>query len=301
MKSSAPKAIEKVRIRGRALRPYVVFALSLGVAGTLVLILYLASTSLPYFAASPVNDARFAALNQCLLEKLAGNSVGYAVCADGRCAAAYDGSQVAICHADRPAQLHQTAGVSLASFDFAGNLWLSTGRTDAQAPGLWLISPEGALQRRGELSALALVGHREGVVTLEASGALLSMDDTGKVLAAGQLPAAPVGAVHLTVDASGERLALMAGQGIFLYEARSLKQTFSGQPCPVEFLWWRPAAPALLVSCGPKASWALELDAATGQTESAQAPRSKPSVLLPRAALYVQDCHHLPCSAPPPD
>jgi hypothetical protein len=88
--------------------------------------------------------------------------------------------------------------------------------------------------------------------------------------------------------------------GLFVYDAQRLLPILAEAPCVVEFLWWRKEGHLALLSCGPEASWALELDVDTGVREAAPNFKRTPSELVPNRGFYVQECEHLPCTATSP-
>lgn len=288
-------------------RPAFTLAISLGTAAALGLVLYVASTSLPYLASAATADPRFGSLNQCLLETLAGPRVGFAVSADGARAASFGAGAVAVC-ARAEADGGMAAGRKLAlkgvvsaAFDFDGNLWLAASGEAGGDPQLWRLAPEGGEPvRLGAFSPLALVGHARGVAAVDGAGRLVSLAAGGEALGFHQLPGVPAGGVHLAVNADGTLIAVAAGTGLFVLRAAGLELLRAEAPCRVEFAWWLQEPGRVLVACGPQGSWALSVQVATGEQEAApDQPRIR-SVLLPRLGAYVQDCDHLPCTAPAP-
>ncbi len=280
---------------------------SLVTAATLGVVVYLASTSLPFMAASPTTDPVFGELNQCLLEAVPGPRVGFAVSSDGARAVAYGGAGLALCARDAAVDAGTRAsprrfdvpGVTGAAFDFDDNLWVSTERERKGDPQLWRLG--GARPERvGDFAPIALAGHARGVVALDATGRLVSLSPTGAALGAANLPSAPNLGAQLAVNADGSLVAVVAGTGLFVFRAGDLSAVLAEGPCEVEFLWWLPDPTRAVVACGPKASWALELQVGSTQRETAPAKDRIQAALVPRLGRYVQPCEHLPCSAPAP-
>jgi hypothetical protein len=300
----APKAWAK----RAATRPALTLAVTVGTAATLGVVVYLASTSLPFLATTPTTDPVFGELNQCLLDAAQGARVGFAVSADATRAAGYTGAQLAVCakRAASPdggaladARVFAFPGVTGAAFDFDGTLWLSTEREGEGDPRLWRLGPA-APERVGDFAPIALAGHAKGVAALDASGRLVSLAADGSALGVAQLPAPPAFGAQLAANADGSLVAVVAGTGLFVYRTADLTQVFAEGPCEVEYLWWEKDPAHALVSCGPKASWALEVDFPAGQREAAPAKERVQSTLVPKQGGYVQACDHLPCSAPSP-
>ncbi|MFP2902293.1 hypothetical protein [Corallococcus sp. 4LFB] len=77
------------------------WTLTLVIAASLGLLLYVATTSLPYLIASPAGDAHLGALNDCLARQLKGATrLGWAVAPDASRAAVFGPRVVAVCGED---------------------------------------------------------------------------------------------------------------------------------------------------------------------------------------------------------
>src|SRR5439155_15591366 len=108
-------------------------ALSLATVAALGMIIYLASSSLPYLLSSANTDVTFGAMNLCASDLLREPRLGFAVAADASKEAAYSGNKIAVCArpADGGTPLRSEvalAGVAAAAFDFDGTLWAAIGR-----------------------------------------------------------------------------------------------------------------------------------------------------------------------------
>ncbi len=291
-----------------------VLAASLLTAGALALVVYLASTSLPYLVTAPTTDPGFGKLNACLLQALPVGRLGYAVSPDGQHAAAFAGNTLVVCETqpsgEPTARTLPLSGARDAAYDFTNTLWVATepmepaadaGASPPPAAGLWRIARnETHPVRVGDVAPISLAGHAQGVVVLEASGRLFSLSGADEVTGHAALPGPPTGDVQLTVDVEGERVALIAGRGVFAYRALDLRPLRAEGPCEAEYLWWSTEPGKAIVACGPKESWALTLQVDTGEREAAPPRTRVRSTLAQRAKRYVQSCEQLPCSAPAP-
>ena len=283
--------------RQRLERPLLTFLLSLVIAVCLGVVVYLVTSALPYMAASPTTDPNFGNQNHCLLTALPADRTGFA--AFGVEALAYSGSRLARCGEKGPARTLEVTGVTHASFDWKGALWYSRRAEPDQPPELWRWA-EARPERAGEVTPVALVGTAFGVVTIDAAGRLVSLDGEKTVLGVAQLPKTPPSDVQLTVSADGARVAVVTSGGLFVYDAQRLGQILGEAPCSVEFLWWRKDGHRVLLSCGPEASWALDLNVDSAEREAAPKFARTRSELVPSRGLYVQECEHLPCTASSP-
>jgi hypothetical protein len=283
------------------LKPRFLFVLSLGTAAALAMMLYLASTSLPYLATSPTTDPNFGVLNQCLMTALGEPRVGFAVAADGTRAMTYGNEAIALCAqtADggiAPPRVQPLTGVTGATFDHLGTLWLAT-----QEGALWRLGPaDEKATSVGDFAPIALAGHAQGVAGVDASGRVVSLVPSGAVLGVAQLPAPPTAGAAVASNVDGSLVAVTAGTGLFVYRTKDLSLVRAEGPCDVEFLWWLPQPGQALVACGPSASWALILDVESGRHEAAPGGERVRSSLVPGLKNYVQACEHLPCTAPSP-
>ena len=278
-------------------RPLLTFLLSLAMAVVVGVVVYVVTSTLPYLATSPTTDPNFGNQNHCLLTALPADRTGFAVF--GTQAVAFSGTRLARCVDQSPAHVYDITGVIRASFDWKGALWFSRRAETNTPPQLWRLA-DAKPEQIGEVTPIALVGTAFGVVTIDSQGRLVSLDDQRTVLGVAQLPAAPPEEVQLTVSADGERVAIVTSGGLFVYEAQRLSKILGEAPCEVEFLWWRKEGHRALVSCGPDADWALELDVNSGERETAPKFKRTWSQLVPTRGLYVQECEHLPCTATSP-
>lgn len=278
-------------------RPLLTFLLSLALAAVLGVVVYVVTSALPYLATSPTTDPTFGNQNHCLLAALPTDRTGFA--AFGEEAAAYSGARLARCSAQGPATVYEVTGITRASFDWKAALWFARRAQTGEAE-LWRVTIGGNPERIGEVSPVGLVGTDFGVVTIDAQGRLVSLDSERTVLGVAQLPTAPPEELQLTVSADGQRVAVVTSGGLFVFDAMRLGNVLAEAPCEVEFLWWKKEGHRALVSCGPEASWALELDVNTGARETAPKLQRVQSQLVPTRGLYVQECEHLPCTASPP-
>lgn len=280
----------KKRLEG----PLVTFLLSLAMAVVVGVVVYVVTSALPYLAASPTTDPNFGNQNHCLLTALPTGRTGFAVFDTE--AVAYSGSRLARCGPSGPARVFDVTGITHAAFDAKGALWYSRG---AEPNELWRLAGEKP-ERIADVAPVALVGTAFGVVTIDAAGRLASIDSERTVLGVAQLPKPPPNDVQLTASADGERVAVVTGGGLFVYDAQRLQQILAEAPCEVEYLWWRKEEHRALVQCGPDAEWALDLDVNTGNRETAPKLTRAPSQLVAKRGLYVQECEHLPCTASSP-
>ncbi len=281
----------------RLQRPLLPFLLSLAIAGALGVVVYVVTSALPYFAVTPTTDPNFGHQNSCLLTALPADRTGFAVF--GMQAVAYSGSRLALCSDQGPASFYEVTGITRASFDLKGELWFSRRAETNTPPELWRLA-EGKVERVAEVTPVGLVGTAFGVVTIDAQGRLVALDSQRTVLAVAQLPAVPPEEVQLTVSGDGQRVAVVTGGGLFVYDAQRLTKILGEAPCGVEFLWWRKEGHRAVLSCGPEGEWAIELDVNTGGRETAPRLQRTQSVLVPGRGLYVQECEHLPCTASSP-
>lgn len=259
-------------------------------------ILYLSVTSLPFLAISPTSDATFGALNECLLRE-APQRVGFTTGRDARRAAAWTTDVVALCAEGTPPRTWRLPGATVGAFSAHHVLWLSARGADAGPSGLFRLD-SGQPRLVGDITAQALTGTAAGVVALEASGRLTSLDDDGRVLAVYDVP--PAGEATLTSSGDGERVAVQFGGGLFAFDARTLTPLLAEAPCGVEALWWLRGGHHVRLTCGPDASWALDVDVDTGAREAAPQRTRAPSTLIGPEGPWVQPCDVLPCTAPEP-
>ncbi|XXF77426.1 hypothetical protein P2318_30895 [Myxococcaceae bacterium GXIMD 01537] len=255
------------------------------------LLLAVASSSLPYLLVSPSTDPNLGALNDCLSRRLPGSRLGWAVSADGARAAAHGPSGLAVCGPGAAGFFHATPGVLALAFDGAGRLWLSQGGR------LLRETAAGAFTPVGDFAPVALAGHADGVLALDARGQLLSVAPEGAVRAEVTLPARGGG---LSVGPGGSLAAVVLEGGVLAYEAAALVPVRAASPCQVEALWWLDADSVLLGCGGAGGGLALTLNLRTGEWDAAPRASRRASLRLPARPLYVEDCDGLPCTAPSP-
>ncbi|NOK11117.1 hypothetical protein [Corallococcus exercitus] len=274
------------------------WTLTLVIAASLGLLLYVATTSLPYLIASPAGDAHLGALNDCLARQLEGATrLGWAVAPDASRAAVFGPRVVAVCGEDGSHARLEVPGATALTFDGERHLWVATG-------GRLLRERDGALQPVGDIAPPEwLIGHAGGVLALDATGQLVSVAPDGKVLGQAQVPG-PGG--RLSVGPGGVLAAVEWGGGVIVYDARTLELVRAEAPCAVEFLWWLDGADQVLLACGAPASpdtpgpASLRFNVRTGAREAVPASTRAPARRLSGRALYVQGCDGFPCTASPP-
>jgi hypothetical protein len=283
-----PRRTRTKRIQNLTLAVTVAIAVALGG------ITYLSVTSLPYLASSPTTDPVFGALNACLLSAVP-ERLGFAVSRDGTSVAAWSPRQLAVCAGSPPtATLFARTGITQATWDGAGGLWIASGGVDGGPNAL--LRFEGAdFVERGSFSPAALVGTSKGVVGLEPSGQLIALSSAGEVTATRALPSSR--GVQLQVSSDGEWVALFGGGRFAVVKAESLESTPAEVPCPVRNVWWRAGAPFLVVEC---LDLVLEVNALTSQSSLAEPRRRVPATLVGPGGTYVQSCDVLPCTVEAP-
>lgn len=264
--------------------------LSLALAATLGVLVYFSVTSLPYLASSPASDPTFGEINTCLMHGVPSGRVGFAVSFDAHSAATWSHSTVARC-SGAVLQTWPIAGVTHLAFDMAGRLWATVDAADARV----LLLEGDAHQVRGDARAVQLAGVEDGVVVLEASGRLLSLKADGAV--GGLIELGPLSAPTLSASADGRRVAVTTGGGLYAFESSTLLKVRSEAPCDVEFLWWLRDGHRTLLSCGPRATWAISFDVDTAVQEVAALQGRVRSVLAGPEGPWVQSCDVLPCTA----
>ena len=293
---------------GRARRSSIstaVLAVSVAAAATLGTAIYLVSTSLPYLVDSAAADPRFGSLNRCVISTLREPRAGFAVSPNGAQVAAYGASSIAVCRSVEPsldAKAHPTGlllplgGVTAASFDFEGTLWLAVAR--GREPELWAArSAEAPAVKVGDSAPVALVGVASGAATLDAEGrlAVFSLNRTQS-----QPARVPPGAnTLLACNSDGTLVSVVTGNAIHVFRSADLSLVRSESPCQAEFLWWEGHPNRATIACGPNAAWALAIDVVSGERESVLSKDRPRSALVPQLGTYVQSCDHLPCSVQP--
>ncbi|GEN06873.1 hypothetical protein SAMN05443572_104502 [Myxococcus fulvus] len=274
--------------RARSLRPW---PLTLASAVSLGLLLYVATTSLPYLVSSPTTDPNFGALNHCLSKAHPEARLGWAVSPDASRAAVFGAHSVATCGPKDASTRHDLTGALAIAFDADNHLWLSAGGRLLREDGATLVP-------MGDFQPIALAGHAHGMLALDASGQLVSVSSSGSVLAQTLVPASTA---RLTVGAGGVLAAVLSDGHLRVYDTRSLSHRPLDVPCQVETMWWLDAPEQLMIGCSPTGAPSFSLDVRTG--ERAPVPEGRalaPARRLSGRALYVQGCDGFPCTAPPP-
>lgn len=274
--------------RARSLRPW---PLTLATAVSLGLLLYVASTSLPYLVSSPTTDPNFGALNHCLSQAHPEGRLGWAVSPDASRAAVYGPHSVAVCGPGDSVSRRELTGTLALAFDGDNRLWLSVGGR--------LLREDGAtLRPMGDFAPVALAGHSHGMLALDDSGQLVSVSPGGTVLAQTLVSGS---ASRLSVGAGGILAAVLSEGVLRVFDARTLTPIELASPCAVETVWWLDAPDRLLIGCAPSGAPSFTVDVRTGVQEKAPEYRSlAPARRLSGRPLYVQGCDGFPCTAPPP-
>nr|WP_163994424.1 hypothetical protein [Pyxidicoccus caerfyrddinensis] len=264
--------------------------LTIAIAATLGLLIYTATTSLPYLISSPTTDPHFGALNDCLSRALPAPRLGWAVSPDASRAAVYGPRAVAVCGPDGVPTRMDVAGALAATFAGDNRLWVSAG-------GRLLREERGALRPVGDFAPVSLSGHAGGVLALDEAGQLVSVSSEGSVLGQATVPGA---GARLSVGASGTLAAVLDHGVLRVFDARTLAPLPAEPPCPVSGLWWLDAPDRLLIGCAPEGIPAFTLDLRTGTHAAAPGTPSVPARRLLGRALYVEGCDGFPCTAPAP-
>lgn len=274
---------------------------SLALAGTLGGVLYLVSSSLPFLVSSPTTDPHFGALNSCALQELTAPRLGYAVSWDVKNLAVYSASQLLWCAGDGSRKHDGAQGITRATFDGEGTLWLAT-RASAQAPPQlqYWAKDEAAPKVLAQFAPTALIGTRHGVVILDVEGQVVALRKNGEVGGTTQLKHALNSPTGLIASDDGELVLLVAATGVFAFRAADAVEVRRESPCEVEFAWWLPNGSTARLACAPQMSWALDVDLRSGASEKAQLKNTGASMLLPGTGIYVESCDRLPCTASPP-
>ena len=309
----SPSQVSPLRTRMRRDRSLRLFAALIGTtAVALGLLAWFAATSVAWFAASPTADPSFGRLNRCLVDMLPDARAGIAVSPDGQRAVVFGGNGVALCQMREDAGAPEVEGlwlevaaVTSVAFDFDGVLWLSSqgapGEVHHDQPkGLFRKRVDEPLEHVGDAVAVALVGHAEGVVALDAAGRLYSLAADGRTLGFAELDERPPSDVVLAADASGKWVSLVAQGAVTLFDAPTLERLRTSQPCEVDALWWLLEPGQALVACRPRGSLALLVDAQSGVREEAPVKDREPGNLVPGLSVWVKGCDLLPCTARAP-
>lgn len=283
-----PRRRANKRLQSLTLAVTVALAVALGG------ITYLSVSSLPYLASSPTTDPTFGALNACLLGAVS-ERLGFAVSRDGSSVAAWSPRQLVVCGGNPAVPVVFTlTGITQATWDGAGGLWIASGNTDG-GPNALLRLEAGEFVERGAFAPAALVGTAHGVVGLEPSGQLIALSSTGEVFATRALPSSRN--VQLQVSGDGALVAVFGGGRFAVIDARTLQSTPAEVPCPVQNVWWRAGAPLLVVEC---VDLSLEINALNSESALAEPRRRIPSTLVGPGGTYIQSCDVLPCTVEAP-
>lgn len=274
--------------------------MTLALAGTLGGVLYLITSSVPFLVSSPTTDPNFGALNSCVLKNLKALRLGYAVSWDRKQLVAFSAEELLWCKADGEPHRQALPGITQASFDGKGRLWLATRGSDEAPPQLWLSLAEQAKPFSAPFAPTSLVGTKTGAVILDAKGqvtAIRSTTDVGGTTSLNYAVNSPTG---LITSADGTMTLLVAGTGIFAFRSDTAELVRKESPCEVEYAWWLPNSSLARIACGPEKSWAIDMSLVSGASEKASLSNGGPSVLLPTTGIYVESCDRLPCTASPP-
>jgi hypothetical protein len=274
-------------VRALSARPW---PLTIAIAAALGLLVYTATTSLPYLISSPTADPHFGALNDCLSRALPAPRLGWAVSPDASRAAVYGPRAVAVCDRGGASQRLDIAGTLAATFGGDNRLWVSAG-------GRLLREDRGTLHPVGDFAPVSLAGHAGGVLALDEAGQLVSVASEGGVLGQATVPGA---GARLSVGATGTLAAVLAEGALRVYDARTLTPLAAEPPCPVEALWWLDAPERVLIGCATGGAPAFTLDLQAGTHTPAPGTPAAPARRLLGRALYVQGCDGFPCTAPTP-
>jgi hypothetical protein len=269
----------------------VTLLVSLGMMASLGAVVYLVSSSLPFLANSASADQHFGALNGCVARALSGPVGGFALSADGRALAAWSGQALVRCESaddgGSAATVVPSASVAAAAFDFDGELWLAQPELSSSSGGHFDIKPQ------------LLTGTRQGVVAVERD-TVYSTRKSGEVAGLYKLPEPVREPMWLSASADGERVALMAFGGLYVWRSDKLELLRAEAPCAVEGAWWAPEGHSMVLQCGPNGDYALQWDVDTA-TQSVLPRRERArSALVPKLGVYVQTCEQLACTAAAP-
>ncbi|WP_426755335.1 hypothetical protein [Myxococcus sp. Y35] len=283
---AARASAKEARVRRAGMWP-----LTIVIAAALGLLVYVATTSLPYLISAPISDPAFGALNHCLSGLLEGPRLGWAVSPDASRVAIHGAQSVAVCERSGGSRAFPRAGVRAITFDGENRLWWS------QPGALW--RDDGATAKRvGDFSPVALVSHASGVLALDAEGQLVSVAPDGAVL--GQVVVPPDAEARLSVGAEGTFAAVLTRGALQFYKARTLEPLSVEVPCVADSLWWLDRPGHVLVGCAEQTGQAYALDLETSHAEPAKRPPGMPARRLLGQPLYVHGCDGFPCTAPAP-
>jgi hypothetical protein len=273
--------------RALSARPW---PLTIAIAVALGLLVYVATTSLPYLISSPTADPHFGALNDCLSRALPAPRLGWAVSPDASRAAVYGPRAVAVCDRSGASTRLDVVGTLAATFGGDNRLWVSAG-------GRLLREEQGELRPVGDFAPVSLAGHAGGVLALDDGGHLVSVASEGGVLGQATVPGPAEG---LSVGADGTLAAVLNAGALRVYDARTLTPLPAQAPCAVDRLWWLDAPERVLIGCAPGGEPVFTLDLRAGTHTPAPHHPGTPARRLLGRALYVQGCDGFPCTAPPP-
>jgi hypothetical protein len=274
-------------VRALSARPW---PLTLAIAATLGLLVYVTTTSLPYLISSPTADPHFGALNDCLSRALPAPRLGWAVSPDASRVAVYGPRGIAVCERGGASLRLDVVGTLAATFGGDNRLWVSAG-------GRLLREQDRTLRPVGDFAPVSLAGHSAGVLALDEAGHLVSVASDGAVLGQATVPGS---GGRLTVGAAGTLAAVLTDGALRIYDARTLTPLPAEPPCAVESLWWLDAPERVLIGCAPSGAPAFTLDLRAGTHAPAPRLPATPARRLLGRALYVQGCDGFPCTAPAP-
>lgn len=270
---------------------------SIALAGTLGATLYFTTSSLPYLASSPSTDPSFGALNACLHHE-APSRVGFAVARDARSAAVWSTNLVVRCSLDTDetkVKRWDVAGVTVAAFDGAGNLWVVS-QASGLSSTLIRLTDQGQTDH-GESGVKDLIGTSNGLVVLEESGRLVALSAEADGTGVAEVPTGR--ALRLSTSGDGQRVAVTGDGAIRIFEATKLTPVRMEAPCDVSAFWWLRDGHRALIDCRAD-EVSLIIDVETGAQETAPRAKRPTAFLAGPAGPYVEPCDLLPCTSAEP-
>jgi hypothetical protein len=215
--------------------------------------------------------------------------------------AIYSASQLLWCTGDGKRKYDGAQGITRATFDGEGTLWLATRASAEQPPQLQYWSKDEAVPRvLAQFAPTTLIGTSHGVVILDVAGQVVSLRKNGDVGGTTALKHALESPTGLIASDDGELVLLVAATGVFAFRSADAVEVRRESPCEVEFAWWLPKSSLARLACAPQMSWSLDVDMKSGASEKARLKNVDPSALLPGSGVYVESCDRLPCTASPP-
>ena len=267
------------------------WVLTLGVAASLGVVLYVVSSSVPYLASSITSDEAFSVLNGCALREVESRT-GFAVSPSGRSLAVQSNTRAVRCDQLPDGGLTVTtvhATVNDLAFDFSDTLWWSTSagvRTnDASFDGL---------------EPVAIAGTKYGVLVLENRGRVLALKSSGEVATESHLQMSVKGNPEILVSGDGERAAWVTEGGMVVWQTAPLRQLRAESPCEIVDAVWVAKSHRILVRCATELILDWDVDA-NSLTPAPPRPQKKPwPTLVPGIQTYISSCEQLPCTADAP-